>query len=333
MAMDGSVKVSASIDRESFPIAGQFRISRGSKTVADVIKLTLNAERKRGVAECVPYPHYGESFDGIGELLDELVAKHTTYDALQSACTELPAGAARNALDCALWDLRCKMTGQQAHQMVCTNPPRPISTAMTISLDTPENMANAARRASDRSVLKIKLGGQDDIACMHAVVANAANSDIIIDANEAWTGNRLATMMREASLLGVALIEQPLPADDDDILARIPHPVPICADESVHTTDDLDGLMGKYDFVNIKLDKTGGLTEAMKMRDRAWQLGFGIMVGCMVGTSLAMAPAVLLAQDAEYVDLDGPLLLSRDRTPALHYFGDVVSPPERELWG
>lgn len=318
---------------QSFPIAGAFRIARGAKTQADVVVVEMVAGRVRGMAECVPYGRYGETLESVTHQVEAFAQAGCSYGTFAKTLDAIAPGAARNALDCAFWDLRAKMERRSAHILACAEPPRPLRTAITLSLDSPDHMAEAARRVADRSLIKIKLGGPDDIACMHAVVANAPRSDIIIDANEGWRGDKLAVMMREAARLRIALIEQPLPADDDAILATIPHPVPICADESVHVTDDLEALIGRYDVVNIKLDKTGGLTEALKMRDHARQLGFGVMVGCMVGTSLAMAPAVLLAQDADYVDLDGPLLLSQDRSPALYYSGEMVSPPEPELWG
>lgn len=326
------------LKREAFSIAGEFRIARGAKTEAEVIVLTLGdtqgGKRNRyGVAECVPYKRYGETCDSVEAQIAAALADTQTVDDMQAACEKMRAGAARNAVDCALWDLRAKQSSTFVHTSVCAAPPRPVQTAFTLSLDTPEKMADAARRAAHRGLIKIKLGGDDDIACMHAVVANAPDSDIIVDANEGWTGDKLSIMMREAARLHIALVEQPLPVDDDAMLARIPHPVPICADESAHVTDDLQSLCGRYDVVNIKLDKAGGLTEALKMRRQARELGFGVMVGCMVGTSLAMAPAVLLAQDADYIDLDGPLLLARDRSPALHYYGELVSPPEPALWG
>jgi L-alanine-DL-glutamate epimerase-like enolase superfamily enzyme len=319
--------------RESYPIQGQFRISRESKTEADVVVCQISSGDAKGLGECVPYRHYGESVDTVLAQLSE-AAEHfgatVTQDVLQSA---LPPGAARNALDCAFWDLQAKSTGLHAHLRACKLPPRPVETAFTISLGDPNDMANAARAASHRPLLKVKLGGDHDVAVMHAVAAAAPGTRIIVDANEAWTPDSLPEMIREAARAHIALIEQPLPAGKDEILAEIPHPVPICADESAHTADNLEDLRSRYDAINIKLDKAGGLTEALRMRDRARELGFGIMIGCMVGTSLSMAPAVLLAQDADYVDLDGPLLLARDRSPALGYTGSIVSPPRSELWG
>ncbi|WP_246272915.1 N-acetyl-D-Glu racemase DgcA [Oricola thermophila] len=318
---------------ETYPIRGQFRISRGSKTEAHVVVCRISAGGTSGHGECVPYARYGETVESVLAAIREASEElGPTFDH-QRLSVVLGPGAARNALDCALWDLQAKLSGRRAHLLVCSQPPRPVETAYTISLDEPDAMADAARSASRRSVLKIKLGGPDDIAAMHAVVAAAPRSRIIVDANEAWAPDTMAELMREATRLHIALVEQPLPAGQDEMLAEIPHPVPICADESAHTANDLDALRTRYDAVNIKLDKAGGLTESLRMRERARELGFGVMVGCMVGTSLSMAPAVLLAQDAEYVDLDGPLLLARDRQHGLDYAGSTVSPPRADLWG
>lgn len=324
-----SVKLSYS--REEFPIRGEFRISRGVKTIAEVIVCKIESDAHVGRGECVPYKRYDETLDSVSAEIDDLDT--TDLDTLSDQIYRLRAGAARNALDCAMWDLKAKTNSKSVEQQICHAPARPIDTAVTLSLDAPERMADAARAVASRSIIKIKLGGDNDVACMHAVVGNAPQSRIIIDANEGWTADRFPEMMREAARLKIALIEQPLPANHDQYLREVPHPVPICADESVHTSDDVQSLAGRYDYVNIKLDKTGGLTEALNMQRKARELGFGVMVGCMVGSSLAMAPAVLLAQDADYVDLDGPLLLSKDRSPALHYYGSTVSPPERSLWG
>lgn len=322
---------------ERFAINGRFQIARGARTQAEVIACTLSDGVATGRAECVPYGHYGETVDSVSEQIAGLptLDASLTCDELRAIVDRsLPAGAARNAVDCALWDLAAKRSGMRVHTLVCRAPPRPIETAVTLSLDSPDKMADAARGAKNRRLLKMKLGGDDlDIARMHAVAANAPDARLIVDANESWHDDNLIAMMGEAARLHVALVEQPLPAGRDAMLADIPHPVPVCADESAHVTADLDRLCRLYDVVNIKLDKAGGLTEALRMRDRARQMGFGIMVGCMVGTSLAMAPAVLLGQDADFVDLDGPLLLAHDRKPALHYYGATVSPPDPALWG
>ncbi|MEM1378892.1 MAG: N-acetyl-D-Glu racemase DgcA [Pseudomonadota bacterium] len=328
-------KLEITAKREAFPIAGQFRISRGAKTQADVITVEIRDGTHAGRGECVPYARYGETLDSVESAIRavELSNADGIVAAREQLQSRLPSGAARNALDCALWDLQAKCAGEPIHHLLQTEPPRPLVTAYTLSLDTPENMAEAARSHSARPLLKIKLGGDDDIACMRAVAANAPNSKIIIDANEGWADDNLNTLIAEAASLNVALIEQPLSADHDEALAAIPHPVRICADESVHTTEGIERLRTRYDVINIKLDKTGGLTEALKLNAKARELGFGVMVGCMVGSSLAMAPAILLAQDADYVDLDGPLLLGEDRDPALHYEGNTVSPAPSALWG
>jgi L-alanine-DL-glutamate epimerase-like enolase superfamily enzyme len=251
-------------------------------------------------------------------------------DALLAA---MPAGAARNAIDCALWDLESKASGVAVAVRIGAAQ-NPLETAYTLSLGAPEAMAAQARANAARPLLKVKIGGgEGDMDRIRAVREAAPSCRLILDANEGWIDENIEPNMAFAAALGVALIEQPLPVGRDGILRHIAHPVPICADESVHIAQDLVSLAGLYDAVNIKLDKAGGLTAALELRDEARRLGFAIMVGCMVGTSLAMAPAVLLAQGADFVDLDGPLLLARDRTPGLTYNGSLVSPPSQELWG
>jgi L-Ala-D/L-Glu epimerase len=318
---------------ESFPISGVFRISRGAKTEAQVVTCTIFDGAAAGRGECVPYARYGESLQSVVEQIELMRSEITNGMDRQALRESMPAGAARNALDCALWDLEAKLGGTRVQDLICPLPPQPLVTAQTISLGTPEEMAAAAAKHATRPLLKIKVGGESDVARLQAVAAAAPYRRLIVDANEGWTEANLEENLQAAAENRVALIEQPLPAGKDAILARIPHSVPICADESLHTTRDLDQLRGLYDAVNIKLDKTGGLTEALLLRDRARELGFSIMVGCMVGTSLAMAPAVLLAQGAEFVDLDGPLLLAQDRVPGLVYAGATVAPPKPELWG
>lgn len=322
-----------SVVSETFPIAGTFTISRGSKTEAEVITCAIAESGHVGRGECVPYRRYGETMESVREAIEQA---RTAIEAGASRVDLLglmPAGAARNAVDCALWDLEAKASGVSAWTRLGTAQPVALETAYTLSLGEPEAMAAQARANAARPLLKVKIGGDNDIARIRAVTEAAPHSRIILDANEGWTDANIAQNMATAAELGIALIEQPLPAGADAILARIPHPLPICADESVHVADDLGKLMGLYDAVNIKLDKSGGLTAALELRDRARAMGFQVMVGCMVGTSLAMAPAVLLAQGAEFVDLDGPLLLARDRTPGLIYHGSMVSPPLPELWG
>ena len=322
-----------SVEAERFPIAGTFTISRGSKTEAEVLTCTISDGKHRGRGECVPYRRYGETMESVREAIEAArpdIANGISREALLEV---MAAGAARNAVDCALWDLEAKISGRRVHESVCREAPAPLETAFTLSLGEPEAMAAQARENARRPLLKVKIGGDSDIARIRAVVEAAPNSKIILDANEGWSEENIRENMAAAAELGIALIEQPLPAGKDQLLRHIERPVPICADESVHTADGLDALTGLYDAVNIKLDKAGGLTAALMLRDWARELGFGVMVGCMVGTSLAMAPAVLLAQGADFVDLDGPLLLARERSPGLVYEGSLVSAPEPALWG
>ncbi|NDV85214.1 dipeptide epimerase [Aurantimonas aggregata] len=321
-----------SVTVEHFPLAREFRISRGAKTEAVVIVCEIADGEVRGRGECVPYARYGESVDSVIAAIESVRADIEQGASRQDLLMLLPAGAARNALDCALWDIEAKASGQRVAELICRTAPRPIETAYTIGIDAPAAMAQAARVAQ-RSLLKIKVGTEGDLERMAAIHAATHGTRLILDANEGWTDANVGAHLQAAAAAGAVLVEQPLPKGADAILAEIPHPVPICADESVHTTEDLKALRGRYDFVNVKLDKTGGLTEALRLVTRAQELGFGVMVGCMVGTSLAMAPAVLLAQLAEFVDLDGPLLLAKDRPHGLVYDGSTVAPPSPDLWG
>lgn len=321
------------VEAERFPIAGSFTISRGTKTEAAVVTCTIRDADNVGRGECVPYARYGETLGGVQAAIEAMrprIAEGLGRSQLQK---EMKAGAARNAIDCALWDLEAKITGQRVADRIGADAPKNLTTAYTISLAEPEQMAQQARAQSSRPLLKVKVGTPDDRSRIEAVAQAAPASRIILDANEGWSDENIRDHLLVAARHGIALIEQPLPAGKDAILRDIPHPVPICADESVHTTERLKELLGLYDAINIKLDKTGGLTEALHLRNAAREFGFGVMVGCMVGTSLAMAPAVLLAQDAEFVDLDGPLLLARDRDQPLTYDGSLVSPPQPGLWG
>jgi L-alanine-DL-glutamate epimerase-like enolase superfamily enzyme len=322
-----------SIAIETYPIAGRFVISRGAKTEAVVVTATLTADGAAGRGECVPYARYGESVDSVGAAMEGV------RDALEAGADRaalqrlLPAGAARNALDCALWDLEAKLSGVPAYAAAGFEALSPLVTAYTISVGAPDEMRAAAAKAADRPLLKIKLAGEGDEARLAAVRAGAPKSALIVDANEAWDEDSLARRLAVCADFGVALVEQPLPAGRDEALARLAHPVPICADESVHDRASLAALKGRYDAINVKLDKAGGLTEALALARAAQDMGFSIMAGCMVGTSLAMAPAVLVGQMAKFVDLDGPLLLARDRSPGLVYEGSTLMPPARELWG
>jgi L-Ala-D/L-Glu epimerase len=318
---------------ERWPIAGAFTISRGAKTEAITVVAEVSQGGHTGRGECVPYARYGETPEAtLAALLSmrEALGKGLGRQALQAA---LPAGAARNALDCALIDLEAKIGGRRTWELLGRPTPQPCTTAFTISLGTPEAMAAAAAKAAHRPLLKIKLGGDGDGDRIAAVRKEASESELIVDANEAWTPANLEQNLAACAAAGVTLVEQPLPAGRDELLARIRRPVAVCADESVHDRTSLEGLRARYDAVNIKLDKTGGLTEALAMADAAQALGFEVMVGCMVATSLSMAPAMLLAPQARFVDLDGPLLLEKDRDDGLRYDGSTVYPPDAALWG
>ena len=322
-----------SVTRRAWPLAQPFAISRGSRTTAEVVIAEVFDGEFRGRGECVPYPRYGESVDSVVQQLDAMkgaVFSGLDRNELQRA---MPPGAARNALDCAFWHLDAQRDDRRVADMAGIGALRPLVTAYTLGLDTPERMGEAAAAQRQRPLLKLKLGGGDDVARVRAVRRAAPAARLIVDANEGWDEEHFVTVMPALAEFGVELIEQPLPADADDALARHPHPVPVCADESCHTREDLDRLAGKYEAVNIKLDKTGGLTEALALMAAAEARGFSIMVGCMIGTSLAMAPALLVAQRAQFVDLDAPLLLASDRVPGLRYDGSTVYPPEPALWG
>ena len=321
------------IAEQGFRLKKTFRISRGSRDVAHVVTVTLTDANYRGRGECVPYARYGESIESVTAEIDMLradLANGLDRDALQQL---LPAGAARNALDCALWDLDARRLAMPVWQLAGLDEPGPLVTACTLSLDTPAAMYKSARDLMHMPLLKLKLGDTGDVDRLRAVRAGAPESKLIVDANEGWNiqdYKELAPLMVE---MGVALIEQPLPAAADDELRDVDRPLPVCADEACHDRSSLNGLAGKYDVVNIKLDKAGGLTEALALRDAARAAGYGIFVGCMVGSSLAMAPAILLAQGAETVDLDGPLLLAEDRSSPITYAGAVMQPADSLLWG
>ena len=318
---------------ESWPVAGTFTISRGSKTEARVIVAELHDAHNVGRGECVPYARYGESVEGVAAAIEAMagsISGGLDRTGLQEA---MPAGAARNALDCAFWDLEAKRAGKPVHALAGIAPPRSLVTAFTISLGAPDTMAAAARKAAGYTLLKVKLGGTRDPACIKAVRSAVPKSELIVDANEGWTPENLVENLAACAVAGVTLVEQPLPVGQDTALATLSHPIPVCADESVHDRASLRALLGKYDAINIKLDKTGGLTEAFALADAAEGMGFALMVGCMISTSLAIAPALLVAQRARVIDLDGPLLLARDRSDGLRYEGNFVHPPAPTLWG
>jgi len=318
---------------EHWPLATAFVISRGAKTQADVVVAEIVESAYRGRGEAVPYARYGETVEGV---LRQIEAVRSQIEA-GAGCKELqellPAGAARNALDCALWDLAAKKAGVRAWVLAGRARLDPVKTCFTISLGDPEIMAQAARANARRPMLKVKIGGPDDLEGVAAVQAAAPRARLIVDANEALTFDELRRLAPEFARLGVKLLEQPLPAGDDAVLEGYDSPVPLCADESLHTRGELAACAARYGLVNVKLDKAGGLTEALALAGAAKAMGLGVMVGCMVATSLAMAPAVILAQGAPFVDLDGPLLLARDREPGLAITGSLIEPPSADLWG
>jgi len=321
------------VTAQTWPIRGSFAISRGRRSAVEVVVVELRDGDRRGRGECVPYAHYGESIASVTALIEsqgKALAGGLDREALQAA---LPAGAARNALDCALWDLAAKRAGRRAWELAGIAQPALLTSAYTLSLDSPEKMQAAARANARRPLLKLKLAGPGDLERVEAVRAGAPRSRLIVDANEGWTVDIYRELAPRLARLGVEMIEQPLPAGRDAALAELPHPVCICADESCHDRSSLAGIIGKYDMINIKIDKTGGLSEALELRTEARARGLKIMVGCMLATSLAMAPAMLVAQGAEVVDLDGPLLLDGDREHGIEYDNGLMQPPAAELWG
>jgi L-Ala-D/L-Glu epimerase len=325
------------VNTESWPIAGAFTISRGTRTEARVVVATIEDGGVAGRGECVPYARYGESVEGVATQIQGMAEAISDGASRSDLLTQLPAGAARNALDCALWDLEAKQSGKRVWSIAGVPKPLPVITAYTLSLGTPDAMEAAARQASHRPLLKVKLGGAGDEDRIAAVRRGAPNPVLIVDANEAWDDRTLPANFAACEAADVKLIEQPLPAGLDGILAEtsgdMRRSIPVCADESLHTAADLAEIARRYQAINIKLDKTGGLTDALDLIGKARNLGLTIMVGCMVGTSLAMAPALLLAGEAGFVDLDGPLLLARDREPGLVYEGSIIQPFGKNLWG
>jgi L-alanine-DL-glutamate epimerase-like enolase superfamily enzyme len=322
--------IQITVQRDVFKLAQVFTISRGSRTQADVLTVALRQDGHEGRGECVPYARYGETMDSVEAQIKSLPGSFDRKDLMSL----LPAGAARNAVDCAYWDLGAKQAGVPVWQLAGLPEPKPEITAYTLSLDTPEKMQAQAAEHSFRPLLKTKLGGgDDDIARIKGVRLGAPDAKIIVDANEGWTPELYAKLAPVLVELGVAMVEQPLPAGEDDALLELERVLPVCADESCHDSASLAGLKGKYDMVNIKLDKTGGLTEALALKDAAIAQGYQVMVGCMVGSSLAMAPAILVAQGVEVVDLDGPLLLGEDRNNPLQFDAHGVHPADSKLWG
>jgi L-Ala-D/L-Glu epimerase len=317
------------VSAEVWPLKSAFVIARGAKTEAHVVRVCVSDGAATGEGECVPYARYGETVEGVVRAIAN-AGPITDRAALQNA---LPPGAARNAIDCALWDLEAKRAGRSTAALAGVAPLRPLETCYTLSLAAADEMASAALAVPQLRLLKLKLGGAGDPARMHAVRRARPDARLVADANESWSTDELVPFLAAAAEARIELIEQPLPAGADQALAEIPHPVPVCADESAHTSADIAALRDRYDAVNIKLDKAGGLTEALVMANAARAAGLKTMVGCMVATSLSMAPAFLLAQGADWVDLDGPLLLARDRAHGLVIEAGLIQPPEPALWG
>jgi L-alanine-DL-glutamate epimerase-like enolase superfamily enzyme len=323
-----------SVSRDAWPLASVFRISRGARTVSEVIVAEITDGALIGRGECFPYARYGESLDSVEAQTRSAADAIAGGAGREELLSVLPAGAARNAVDCALWDLEAKQAGARAWTLAGLPEIESVTTVFTLGVDTPDIMAEKAAENRDRPRLKLKMTGDgSDLERVRRIHEAAPNTSLVVDANEGWTIEQYLEVAPKLAALGVEMIEQPLPASDDAPLAGVERAVPVCADEACHDSASLPALVGKYDMINIKLDKTGGLTEALRLRDAALAEGFGVMVGCMIGTSLAMAPGVLVAQGARVVDLDGPLLLAKDRDPGLTYDGSIIQPPPSALWG
>lgn len=312
---------------------GVFRISRSSLAEIVVVVVEIQDGSALGRGECRPYERYGETPEGVMSAIAAVLPQLQAGLERDELANYLAPGAARNAIDCALWDLAAKRIGEPVWKLAGLAPPQPLTTAFTLSVDTPANLAEAARVQSGRPLLKLKLAGEGDLARVAAVRAAAPQARLIVDANEAWSRGDYERFVPALTSLGVELLEQPFAAGSDDWLETLPRPIAVCADESCHDGRDLVRLSRIYDAVNIKLDKTGGLTEALRTKELAEEMGFSVMVGCMLATSLSMAPAFLVAQGARYTDLDGPLLLAADRHAGMRFEGSWIFPPDRELWG
>ena len=325
---------SLNIHTEAWPLAGAFRISRGTRRVSDVLMVEVNDGNYVGRGECFPYARYGEDIDSVQKQLNSVRSEIEHGLDRQALLNVLAPGAARNAVDCALWDLEAKRAGVRVWDLADLPAPEPVTTVYTLGVDEPAIMGERARENSDRPRLKLKMTGDGaDLERVRNIHKNAPNARLVVDANEGWSIEQYLEYAPQFKELGVEMIEQPLPSTDDEQLSGVDRPIPVCADESCHDRATLKSLVGKYDMINIKLDKTGGLTEALNLRDAALKQGLSIMVGCMIGTSLAMAPGILVAQEAAIVDLDGPLLLAEDRAPGLSFTGSIIHPPETRLWG
>lgn len=322
-----------SVVSQQLPLKHIFRIARGAKTQADVVVVTISDGTNTGWAEAVPYARYQESVSNVIEHIHALSEQAVSTENINDYIAALPSGAARNALDCAWWDLQAKQQNTSVAQLLKLAPASSCITAQTLSIDTPEAMAAAVSKLNNPPLVKVKLDNQDIVEKMTAIQQAAPNSEFIVDANEGWAISDLVECCEQLKALNVVLIEQPLPAGSDQALIDFDSPVPLCADESCHTRNELDYLKNRYQVVNIKLDKTGGLTEAVLLAQEAKKQGFELMLGCMVGSSLAMAPAALLANEAKFVDLDGPLLISEDRSDGFEFNQGVMQPLSAKLWG
>ena len=325
--------ISLKADMRSFAMDGVFTISRGSRTSSEVVTVTLDDGTYQGQGECVPYPRYGESVEGVIADINAMANDIEAGLSREQLQTSMPAGAARNALDCAFWDLSAKREGARAWELLDLPEPDGLITAFTIGYDSPEAMREKAQANADRPLLKTKLAKADDIGRVAAVREGAPNSKITLDANEGWSAEAYTDIVTQLEAFDIMAVEQPMHADHDAVLADMPHPIPLIADESAHDSASLPKILGRYDMINIKLDKTGGLTEALELKRRALDAGMEIMVGCMIGSSLAMAPAMLVAHDAKIIDLDGPLLLAEDREFPIRFDGSIMHAPPRALWG
>ncbi len=322
-----------SFTTEPWPIRGTFAISRGAKKEAEVIVVTIEHDGYRGRGEGVPYRRYGETVSSAQEQISAIQSEIEKGVDRGKLSELLPAGAARNALDCALWDLECKQKGKTIWELLRITP-KPMPISYTIGLDGSSVMAEKAREAAKKySILKLKLGAKGDEERLQKIREAAPKARLIVDANEGWNAGNLEAMLRACESAGVELLEQPVPVEHSNILKNVRTSVSLCADESAHTSADIEKLQGIYQAVNIKLDKAGGLTEALVMAQKAKEAGLKIMVGCIVSTSLSMAPATVVAQYADYVDLDGPLHLAKDRAPAIEYRDGIILPTTPELWG
>ncbi|MBC6438895.1 MAG: dipeptide epimerase [Rhodospirillales bacterium] len=328
-----SMRRAISARHEVWPLAQVFRISRGARTVADVIVVEVVQNGVRGWAEAVPYPRYGQSIESSLAEIDRVRCAVEEGTSRHELMAEMAPSAVRNAIDCALWDLEAKMTGDPVWRLAGLDEPGMLTTTYTLSIDTPDAMGAAAVANAHRPLLKIKLDSEHVLERLGAVRRGAPDARLVVDANEAWSVDLLRKIGGALAELNVTMIEQPLRADDDAGLAGLDCPVTLCADESCHGSNTVAALADRYGMVNIKLDKTGGLTEALALRRAAQEAGLEIMVGCMVGTSLAMAPAMLVAQGASVVDLDGPLLMREDRSPGIVFEGNRMHPCPPELWG